>query len=95
MAAGVKVGANHVMFEPAHGTAPKHAGKNVANPTAAILSGAMMLRHLDEPAAGDRVEAAVRRVIAEGEVLTYDVRRMRPGRPASTSEFAAAVIDAM
>jgi isocitrate dehydrogenase (NAD+) len=92
---GVNAGTDHFIFEPAHGTVPKNAGKNVANPVAAILSAAMMLRHLGETGAGDRVEAAVRQVIDAGQVLTYDLRRVRPGPPASTSAFAEAVIAAL
>lgn len=92
---GVNVGTDHMMFEPAHGTMPKRAGQDVANPVAAILSAALMLRHLGEVDAGGRVEAAVRQVIAAGDVLTYDLRRFQPGPCATTSEFAAAVIAAL
>jgi isocitrate dehydrogenase (NAD+) len=89
VAPGANYGNERALFEPAHGTAPKHAGRNVANPVAAILSGAMMLRHLGEHHAADRVERAVAEVMRIGEVLTYDLRRARPGpRPASTSEVA-------
>ena len=77
------------MFEPVHGSAPKYAGKDVANPTALILSAALMLRHLGETAAAERVEAAVREVIAEGRE-----RAARPWRHAGTRAFAAAVADA-
>ena len=63
------------VFEPVHGSAPKYAGQNKANPTALILSGALMLRHLGETEAADRVESAVRAVIAEGMH-----RHLRPGR---------------
>lgn len=61
------------MFEPTHGSAPDIAGKGIANPMAQVLTGAMMLRHLGEQAAGDQVEAAVRQVLREGEVLTPDL----------------------
>jgi isocitrate dehydrogenase (NAD+) len=92
LAGGANYGAAQALFEPAHGTAPKHGGRNVANPVAAILSGAMMLRHLGESGAADRVERAVGDVLRAGDVLTYDLRRARPGpRPASTSELAKEV----
>ena len=61
------------MFEPTHGSAPDIAGKKLANPMAQVLCGAMMLRHLGQQEAGDQVEAAVRRVLADGEVLTTDL----------------------
>ena len=68
-------GMHAAVFEPVHGSAPKYAGQNKANPTALILSGALMLRHLGETQAADRVESAVRDVIAEGQH-----RHLRPGR---------------
>ncbi len=61
------------MFEPIHGSAPKHAGKNVANPLATILAGQMMLEHLGEQKAADKVERAVIDVLKEGNVRTYDL----------------------
>ena len=61
------------VFEPVHGSAPKYAGLDKANPTALILSGALMLRHLGYPEAAERVETAVRDVIAEGRATTYDL----------------------
>ena len=75
------------MFEPVHGSAPKYAGLNKANPTALILSGVLMLRHLGEQDAAVRVETALREVIAEGKDTTYDL-----GGPAGTREFADAII---
>jgi len=74
------------MFEPVHGSAPKYAGQNKANPTALILSGALMLRHLGETDAAAAVEEAVRSVIAAGETVTYDL-----GGSAGTREFGEAV----
>ena len=74
------------MFEPVHGSAPKYAGQDKANPTALILSGALMLRHLGETDAADAVESAARDVIAEGTTVTYDL-----GGTAGTREFAEAV----
>jgi len=71
-----------------HGSAPKYAGQNKANPTALILSGALMLRHLGYPELGAAVEEAVRSVIAEGRTTTADL-----GGNAGTSQFADAVIE--
>jgi len=78
------------VFEPVHGSAPKHAGKNKVNPLAILLSGVMMLRHLGEKDAADRVMAAVLRVLEEKRRLTYDL-----GGSAGTSEMADAIIEAM
>jgi isocitrate dehydrogenase (NAD+) len=86
VAPGANIGETAAVFEPVHGSAPKYAGQNKANPTALILSAALMLRHLGELAAADAVEAAVRSVIAEGETVTYDL-----GGSAGTREFGAAV----
>jgi len=74
------------MFEPIHGSAPRHAGKNVANPLAAILAGHMMLEHLGEQKAADRVERAVIDVLRDGKVRTYDL-----GGKSSTSDVGNAV----
>ena len=86
VAPGGNIGEKSAVFEAVHGSAPKYAGQNKANPTALILSGAMMLRHLGEVDAGHAVEEAIRDVIAEGETVTYDL-----GGTAGTSEFGAAV----
>jgi isocitrate dehydrogenase (NAD+) len=88
VAPGANIGEDGAVFEPVHGSAPKYAGLNKANPTALILSGALMLRHLGYPELGERVEAAVRSVIAEGRTTTSDL-----GGNAGTSEFADAVIE--
>ncbi len=88
VAPGANIGTEAAVFEPVHGSAPKYAGQNKANPTAMILSGALMLRHLGYPDAAERVEAATREVIAEGTATTYDL-----GGPAGTSQFADAIID--
>jgi isocitrate dehydrogenase (NAD+) len=88
VAPGANIGTEAAVFEPVHGSAPKYAGLNKANPTALILSGALMLRHLGEIAAAERVEAATRAVIAAGTATTYDL-----GGPAGTSEFADAIIE--
>jgi isocitrate dehydrogenase (NAD+) len=86
VAPGANIGENAAVFEPVHGSAPKYAGQNKANPTALILSGALMLRHLGELAAADAVERAVRAVVAEGQTVTYDL-----GGSAGTREFGEAV----
>jgi len=87
VAPGANIGENRAVFEPVHGSAPKYAGQNRANPTAMILSGALMLRHLGHPEAAERVEFAVRDVIAEGRDTTQDL-----GGSAGTREFADAII---
>ncbi|MDQ4099900.1 MAG: isocitrate/isopropylmalate family dehydrogenase [Chloroflexota bacterium] len=93
VAPGGNIGKDAAVFEPIHGSAPSHAGKNEANPTAMILSGALMLRHLGERAAAEAVEAAVVAVIAEGKSVTYDLRADRdPTKAAGTSGMAEAII---
>jgi len=87
VAPGANIGTEAAVFEPVHGSAPKYAGQNKANPTALILSGVLMLRHLGEQAAAERVETALRDVIAEGRQTTYDL-----GGETGTSEFADAII---
>ena len=86
VAPGANIGEQAAVFEAVHGSAPKYAGQNRANPTALILSAGLMLRHLGEIAAADRVESAVRGVLAEGRVTTPDL-----GGSSGTREFAAAV----
>jgi len=86
VAPGANIGADAAVFEPVHGSAPKYAGLDKANPTAIILSGALMLRHLGETAAAKRVEDAVREVIAAGRTTTYDL-----GGTAGTAAFGEAV----
>jgi isocitrate dehydrogenase (NAD+) len=96
VAPGANFGRELAVFEPVHGSAPKYAGQNKANPTATILSGALMLRHLGEKAAADRVEKAVRAVIAEGTNVTYDLKTRRDDPSAvGTREMADAIIEAM
>jgi len=90
VAPGANIGDTMAVFEPVHGSAPKYAGKNRANPTATILSAVLMLRHLGEIEAADRITAAVRRVIGAGEKVTYDL-----GGSAGTSEMAAAIIEVL
>jgi isocitrate dehydrogenase (NAD+) len=93
VAPSANIGENGAVFEAIHGSAPSHAGKNVANPTAMILSGVMMLRHLREFDAANAVEGSVAKVIAEGKNVTYDLREDRDqSKAAKTSEMADAII---
>lgn len=93
MAPGVNLGDDCAIFEAVHGTAPRHAGANRVNPLALMLSGVMMLRHLGEPDAGDRLEGAITEVVREGRAVTYDLKPARDHDNASgTSEVADAVI---
>ena len=87
VAPGANIGTEAAIFEPVHGSAPKYAGLDKANPTAMILSGALMLRHLGYPDSATALEAAVRDVIAEGVSTTYDL-----GGTTGTAGFADAVI---
>jgi isocitrate dehydrogenase (NAD+) len=80
------IGQAGAVFEPVHGSAPKHAGKNRVNPTSTILSAAMMLDHIGERDAAERVVSAVSQVIAEGRDVTYDL-----GGSAGTMEMAGAI----
>jgi isocitrate dehydrogenase (NAD+) len=88
VAPGANIGTEAAVFEPVHGSAPKYAGQDRADPTAMILSGVLMLRHLGETAAAERVEGALRAVLAEGRHITYDL-----GGSAGTSEMASAITD--
>jgi isocitrate dehydrogenase (NAD+) len=95
---GVAPGANYgeavAVFEPTHGSAPKYAGMNRVNPIAQMLSGVLMLRHLDERSAADRLEQAIAAVIAEGRSVTYDMKPNRDDPTAvGTSEVADAVVE--
>src|SRR5262249_39190514 len=92
VAPGENVGPKGAVFEATHGSAPKYKGKNKVNPTAVILSGMLMLRYLGEIDAGDRLEAAVAAVIAEGKDVTYDLKPNRDDPTAvGTREMAAAI----
>lgn len=84
------IGVDGAIFEPIHGSAPDIAGQHKINPTAAILSAALMLSHLGEVKAATAIEKAVEKVIGEGKTLTQDM-----GGTASTEDFAAAVIAAL
>jgi isocitrate dehydrogenase (NAD+) len=84
------IGESHVVFEAVHGSAPDISGQGIANPTALILSGVLMLRHLGEDAVAGRVLQAVFRVLEEGEVRTPDL-----GGGSSTEQFADAIVGAL
>jgi isocitrate dehydrogenase (NAD+) len=84
------------MFEATHGSAPKYKGQNRVNPTALLLSGVLLLRHVNETEAADRMERAVAEVIRKGDRVTYDLKASRDDPTAvGTSEFADAVIEEM
>lgn len=90
VAPGANIGDEAAVFEPVHGSAPKHAGHNRVNPLATVLSGVMMLEHLGQREPAERIKRAVARVLTEGRHLTYDL-----GGNASTSEMAEAIVAAM
>ena len=92
LAPGANLGDEMAIFEATHGSAPKYKGMNKVNPMSMMLSGVMMLRHLGEKAAADRVEQAIAAVIAEGKSLTYD---MKSSGAVGTSQVADAVIEKM
>jgi len=96
VAPGANIGQNGAVFEATHGSAPKYKGLNKVNPTALILSGMLMLRHLGQRSAADRLEHAIIGVIAEGKSVTYDMKPHRDDPAAvGTSQMADAVIAAM
>lgn len=87
---GANMGEKHAVFEAVHGSAPDIAGQGMANPTALLSSAILMLRHIGEPAAADRLQAAIAKVYREGKHLTRDV-----GGTAGTWEFTDALIAAL
>ena len=92
VAPGANIGTEAAVFEATHGSAPKYKGQNKVNPTALILSGKMMLDHLGEHEAANRLENAVAEVIAEGVDVTYDLKQDRNDPTAvGTQEMAAAI----
>jgi len=96
LAPGGNFGTHAAVFEPTHGSAPKYAGQNRVNPMAMMLSGVMMLRHLEELEAADRLEGAIASVIAEGRHVTYDMKPTRDDLTSvGTSEVADAIIERM
>ncbi|MGH7917501.1 MAG: isocitrate/isopropylmalate family dehydrogenase, partial [Candidatus Binataceae bacterium] len=90
MVPGANYGEHGAIFEAVHGTAPDIAGHNVANPIAAILSGAMMADYVGYPKAGELIRSAVGRVLRAGRALTPDL-----GGKASTDEMTAAILRSM
>ncbi len=93
VAPGANIGTNGALFEATHGSAPKYKGMNKLNPTAVILSGVLMLRHLGEVEAAARLEKAVADVIREGKDVTYDLKDDRNDPSAvGTREMGEAII---
>lgn len=96
MAPGANFGDQVAVFEPTHGSAPKYAGMNRVNPMAMMLSGVLMLRHLGEGEAADRLEGAIAAVVAKGESVTADLKPSRDDPSAAgTSEVADSIIAAL
>ncbi len=96
IAPGANIGEDAALFEPVHGSAPKYAGQNKCNPTATILSAVLMLRHLKEIEAADRLEKAVSVVLKEGKDVTYDLKDNRNDPTAvGTQEMAEAICKKM
>ncbi|HEU4941348.1 MAG TPA: isocitrate/isopropylmalate dehydrogenase family protein [Candidatus Eisenbacteria bacterium] len=96
MAPGANIGLDAALFEPTHGSAPRYAGQDKVNPFAMILSGMLMLRHLGEKDAADRLERAVAGVIKQGKRVTYDMKPRRDDPTAVGTQAAAdAVIEAL
>jgi isocitrate dehydrogenase (NAD+) len=96
VAPGANIGDEYAVFEAVHGSAPKYKGQNKVNPMALMLSGVMLLRHIDERDAADRLEGAIAEVIREGESVTYDMKPSRDDPTAvGTSDVADAVVEKM
>ncbi|MEJ2703125.1 MAG: isocitrate/isopropylmalate dehydrogenase family protein [Sedimentisphaerales bacterium] len=96
VAPGANIGEKGAIFEATHGSAPKYKGQNKVNPTALILSGVLMLRHIGKMAEADKLENAVAAVIAEGKSVTYDMKPDRDDPTAvGTSQMADAIIEKM
>jgi isocitrate dehydrogenase (NAD+) len=98
IAPGANIGTDCAVFEPTHGSAPKYAGKDMANPTAEILSATLMLRHMGEVDAADRILNSIRTVIGAGDKVTYDIKRSVTGSTAGsvgTQAYADALIEAL
>lgn len=89
LAPGANIGYSAAIFEAVHGSAPDIAGKNIANPCALILAAVMMLRHLGEESAADRIERAVSKVLSEGKQVTQD---LKPEKAVGTAEMTDAII---
>jgi isocitrate dehydrogenase (NAD+) len=96
VAPGANIGEKAAIFEATHGSSPKYKGQNKVNPTALILSGVMMLRHIGKTKEADKLEAAVAVVIAEGKSVTYDMKDNRNDPSAvGTKEMADTIIEKM
>ena len=96
VAPGANIGADTAMFEAVHGSAPKYKNQNKVNPTALILSGKMLLAHIGEKEAAEKLERAVCAVIEEGKDVTYDMKADRNDPTAvGTSQMADAIIKKM
>ncbi len=96
VAPGANIGEQGALFEATHGSAPKYKGLNKVNPTAVILSGVLMLRHLGEEEKADRLERAVSEVIREGKFVTYDLKKDRSDPTAvGTREMGEAIVKRM
>jgi isocitrate dehydrogenase (NAD+) len=94
VAPGANIGTSAAVFEATHGSAPRYKGLNKVNPTAMILSGKLMLEHLGEREAAQRLERAVAAVIADGKRVTYDLKPTRDDPTAvGTSQYADAIIE--
>jgi isocitrate dehydrogenase (NAD+) len=89
---GANIGADAALFEAVHGSAPDIAGKNIANPTAVMMAGVMMLNHLGEHAAAIRLQNAIEKVVKQGVYVTPD---LNPNSTSGTKEMALAIVDAM
>jgi isocitrate dehydrogenase (NAD+) len=93
VAPGANIGEKGAIFEATHGSAPKYKGRNKVNPTALILSGVLMLRHIGKTTEADKLESAVAAVIAEGKNVTYDMKLDRNDPTAvGTSQMTDAII---
>jgi isocitrate dehydrogenase (NAD+) len=90
---GANIGDGIALFEPTHGSAPKYKGQNKVNPTAIMLSAVLMLRHIGEEKAAEKLESAIQAVIGEGKFVTYDMKEDRNDPTAvGTQEMADAII---
>ncbi|MBI4418756.1 MAG: NAD-dependent isocitrate dehydrogenase [Ignavibacteriales bacterium] len=92
LAPGANIGTEAAIFEAVHGSAPDIAGKNIANPCALALAGAMMLEHLGQDAAAMRLRSAIETVVAEGKYVTRD---LNPASPVGTDAMTDAILGAM
>ena len=90
LAPSANIGLNYALFEPVHGSAPRLAGKGIANPMAAILASKMMLEYFGENKLANRIENAIIKVLNQGKVLTPDL-----GGTSTTTQVTDAIIDAI